>query len=254
VEAYHAFAAVYDRLMEEIPYEKWCDYVTGLLQEHGIADGLLLELGCGTGTLTEMFAEKGYDMIGIDLSEDMLMEAMDKRAESGHSILYLQQDMREFELYGTVAAVVSLCDSMNYLIEFEDFVTVLRLVNNYLDPQGIFVFDLKTDYYFSTKVGDRVFAESDEDVSYIWQNDYDTDERINQYLLTLFLQEEDGRYSRYDELHEQRAYTLKEVQKAAALAGMEFVAAYDENGAPASKTANRMYIVLRECGKKDSHE
>ncbi len=250
MEAYHAFAAVYDRLMDEIPYKKWCDYVSGILENQGISDGLLLELGCGTGTLTEMFAKKGYDMIGVDLSEDMLAEAMEKRSESGLSILYLQQDMREFELYGTVAAVISLCDTMNYLTEFEDLVTVLRLVNNYLDPQGIFVFDLKTDYYFANEVGEQIFAEADEEVSYIWQNEYDEDERINQYLLTLFLQEEDGRYSRYDELHEQRAYTLKEIKKAARLAGMEFAAAYDEHGENATERANRMYIVLKEHGKK----
>ncbi len=250
METYHAFAAVYDRMMEEIPYETWCEYVTGLLKANGVSEGLLLELGCGTGTLTEMFAEKGYDMIGVDLSEDMLAEAMEKRAESGHSILYLQQDMREFELYGTVAAVISLCDSMNYLTEFDDLVTVLRLVNNYLDPQGIFIFDLKTDHYFANEVGEQVFAEADEDVSYIWQNEYDEEERINQYLLTLFLQDEDGRYSRYDELHEQRAYTLREIKKAARMAGMDFVAAYNESGHAATETASRMYIILREHGKK----
>ncbi|MBQ8638643.1 MAG: methyltransferase domain-containing protein [Lachnospiraceae bacterium] len=300
MEAYQAFASVYDRMMEEIPYEMWCDYVTGLLKEHGVSDGLLLELGCGTGTLTELFAERGFDMIGVDASEEMLACAMEKqawragdpddtleelewieedpdgeleepewieenldgvRAESGETetdagqdpkkILYLLQDMREFELYGTVAAAVSLCDTMNYLTEYDDLVQVLKLVNNYLDPGGVFIFDLKTAHYFANEVGDRVFAEADEDVSYIWQNYYDEEASINQYELTLFLQEEDGRYSRCDEIHEQRAYRLEEVRAAIREAGMEFVAAYDGcSRKPADEKTNRMYFVAREKGKK----
>lgn len=251
MEVYHAFAAVYDRLMEEIPYGTWCDYVSGLLADWGIKDGLLLELGCGTGTLTELFARKGFDMIGVDSSEDMLAEAMDKQAEHGGGILYLEQDMREFELYGTVRAVVSLCDTMNYMTEFEDLVRVLKLVNNYLDPGGIFVFDLKTEKYFSKTVGDAVFAEADEDCSYIWQNSYEEQTHINQYLLTLFLQEEDGRYSRYDELHEQRAYSLDEVKEAVCRSGMEFMAAYSGcSREEASDQSDRVYIVVREHGKR----
>ncbi len=142
--AYTGFAAVYDMFMDNIPYGEWCDYLTGLLREHGVEDGLVLDLGCGTGSVTELLAHAGYDMIGVDLSEEMLQIAMEKRAQSGHDILYLLQDMREFELFGTVRAVVSICDSMNYLLEWEDLQTVCELVNNYLDPGGIFIFDLNT--------------------------------------------------------------------------------------------------------------
>lgn len=250
VEAYHAFAAVYDRLMEEIPYEEWCEYVTGLLAEWGVKDGLLLELGCGTGTLTGMFADRGFDMIGIDSSQEMLSRAMERQGERNQGILYLLQDMREFELYGTVAAAVSLCDTMNYLTEYSDLVQVLRLVNNYLDPGGIFIFDLKTEHYFSGEVGDQVFAEADEEVSYIWENYYEEEAHLNQYALTLFLREKDGRYSRYDELHEQRAYTVEQLRSAAEEAGMEFVAAYDGcSRRPAAEDTNRLYVVMREKGK-----
>ena len=136
MNAYHAFALVYDRMMEEIPYEEWCNFVTDQLKKFGIEDGLMLELGCGTGTLTEMFDAKGFDMIGVDNSEEMLAEAVEKREQSGRSILYLNQDMREFELYGTVRAVISLCDTMNYLTEYDDLVNVCRLVNNYLDHKN----------------------------------------------------------------------------------------------------------------------
>lgn len=255
MEVYHAFASVYDRLMEDIPYREWCDFVSGLLAESGIRSGLVAELGCGTGTLTEMFAEKGYDMIGIDASEEMLSEAARKQAEHNLGILYLEQDMREFELYGTVAAIVSLCDTMNYLTEFDDFVQVLKLVNNYLDPGGIFIFDLKTSHYFSEQVGDAVFADADEDCSYIWQNYYDEEDRLNQYMLTLFLRGEDGRYDRYDELHEQRAYEIEEIKEAVRLAGMEFIAAYGGcRKKEADQLSDRIYIIVREHGKEEKQD
>ena len=146
MSSYESFARVYDLFMDNIPYEEWCGYLTGLLEDQGIRDGLVLELGCGTGNMTRLLAGKGYDMIGVDNSVDMLEIAMEKKEEEGQDILYLLQDMREFELYGTVRAVVSVCDSMNYITEEEDLLEVFRLVNNYLDPGGIFIFDLNTEY------------------------------------------------------------------------------------------------------------
>ena len=248
MNAYHAFALVYDRMMEEIPYEEWCNFVTDQLKKFGIEDGLMLELGCGTGTLTEMFDAKGFGMIGVDNSEEMLAEAVEKREQSGRSILYLNQDMREFELYGTVRAVISLCDTMNYLTEYDDLVNVCRLVNNYLDPNGIFLFDLKTDHYFKS-IGCQSFCDADEEVSFIWDNDYDEEKRINSYALTLFVQEEDNRYERFDEYHEQRAFSIDEVRCAIEESGMIFLAAIDKNGAPATKDTDRVYIIAREKGK-----
>lgn len=248
MNAYHAFALVYDRMMEEIPYEEWCNFVTDQLKKFGIEDGLMLELGCGTGTLTEMFDVKGFDMIGVDNSEEMLAEAVEKREQSGRSILYLNQDMREFELYGTVRAVISLCDTMNYLTEYDDLVNVCRLVNNYLDPNGIFLFDLKTDHYFKS-IGCQSFCDADEEVSFIWDNDYDEEKRINSYALTLFVQEEDNRYERFDEYHEQRAFSIDEVRRAIEESGMIFLDAIDKNGAPATKDTDRVYIIAREKGK-----
>ena len=137
MEMYEDFALVYDRFMDETPYEEWCQFVVGRLKQDQITDGILLDLGCGTGSMTELLAKQGYDMIGVDLSDSMLDIAMEKRAQSGHNILYLQQDMREFELYGTVRAVICLCDSLNYLLEEDDLLTTFKLVNNYLDPNGL---------------------------------------------------------------------------------------------------------------------
>ena len=120
MEAYKSFARVYDMFMDNTPYQEWCAYLVSLLREYGISDGILLDLGCGTGSMTELLSECGFDMIGVDGSEDMLEIAVEKRDESGSHILYLMQDMRELELYGTVRAVVSVCDCINYILEKGD--------------------------------------------------------------------------------------------------------------------------------------
>ena len=250
MEAYTGFAAVYDTFMDNIPYAEWCKYLTGLLKEHGVKDGLVLDLGCGTGSLTELLADEGYDMIGIDYSEEMLELAMEKKYESEKDILYLCQDMREFELYGTVAAVVSICDCMNYVTEYEDLTEVFRLVNNYLDPNGIFIFDMNTEYKYSVVMGDTTIAEDREDSSFIWENQYEAEEKINIYDLSIFVREEDDLYRKYHETHYQRAYSLDEVKAAIEEAGMEFVTAYDAFTKDAPKpTSERIYVIARERGK-----
>lgn len=256
MDAYTGFAEVYDLFMDNIPYEEWCGYLAGLLNEYGVDSGLVLDLACGTGTLTRLLAGRGYDMIGVDASGDMLDIAMEKQAEAANQetdipqILYLQQDMREFELYGTVRAVVSICDSMNYLLEYDDLVQVLRLVNNYLDPGGIFIFDLNTPYKYREILGEQTIAENREEGSFIWENYYDEETQVNEYDLTLFVREEDGRYRKYEETHYQRSYELETVKQAAAEAGMEFAAAYDAftHNAP-SPESERIYIIVRERGK-----
>ena len=250
MEIYTGFSMVYDQLMDNVPYEDWCVYLTGLLRDYGCREGLVLELGCGTGALTRLLAQAGYDMIGLDSSPDMLSIARERQAEEGTEILYLQQDMREFELYGTVAAVVSLCDSMNYITEYQELVQVFRLVNNYLDPGGYFIFDLNTPYKYRELLADNTFAENREDCSFIWENTYDDETELNEYALTLFVRGEDGRYERFEEFHYQKAYAIETVEKAAAEAGMEFIAVYDAfTREEPSDTGERVYVILKERGK-----
>ena len=183
---YTSFAWVYDQFMDNIPYKEWGDYFLGLLKEEGIEEGIILELGCGTGTFTTLLAEAGYEMIGVDLSEEMLGMAMDKQVERGTDILYLHQDMRELDLYGTVRAVVSVCDTMNYLLEKEDLKKVFSLVNNYLDPGGLFIFDLNTIYKYEKILGNCVIGENREERSLLWENVYDQEKRINEDNLTIY--------------------------------------------------------------------
>ena len=190
MEAYTGFAQVYDIFMDNVPYEEWAEYLTSLLREYGVESGLVLDLGCGTGSMTEILAADGYDMIGVDNSEDMLEIALEKKLRSGHDILYLLQDMREFELYGTVRAVVSVCDSVNYITEPEELAEVFRLVNNYLDPGGVFIFDFNTEYKYREILGEQTIAEDRGECSFIWDNCYYEEERINEYDLTLFIRDE----------------------------------------------------------------
>ena len=190
MEAYTSFAYVYDTFMDNVPYGEWARHIREKLCEHGVTDGIVLDLGCGTGTMTERLAGSGYDMIGVDNSEDMLELAMEKKTESGYDILYLLQDMRGFELYGTVRAVVSVCDSVNYITEPDELEEVFRLVNNYLDPKGIFLFDFNTVHKYRDVIGDSTIAEDRGVCSFIWDNRYYEKEQINEYDLTLFIAED----------------------------------------------------------------
>jgi len=243
--------------MDNVPYEEWCEYIKGLLQEYDIREGLVLDLGCGTGKLTRLLAKAGYDMIGVDNAEEMLeiereaeydCEAEEEDEKS--NILYLLQDMRSFELYGTVRAVVSICDSMNYILEEDDLREVFRLVNNYLDPAGIFIFDLNTLYKYRELLGETTISENREEGSFIWDNYYDEETGINEYDLTLFIREDGELYRKYEETHYQRAYELGTIKRLLAEAGMEFVAAYDAfTEEQVKEDSERIYVIAREHGK-----
>jgi len=252
MDAYTSFARVYDTFMDNVPYHDWANYLQDLLREYDIWDGLILDLGCGTGSMAEELAKRGYDMIGVDNAEDMLEIAMEKRMESGYDILYLLQDMREFELYGTVRGIVSVCDSVNYILEEDDLLEVFRLVNNYLDPMGVFIFDFNTEYKYREILGERTIAEEREECSFIWENYYDEEDKINEYVLTLFLQEEEDEdlYRKYQEQHFQRGYTLEEMKRLLQRAGLVFEVAYDAyTKDPVTEKSERITVVAREKGK-----
>jgi len=252
MDSYTSFAYVYDKFMNNVPYAEWTEYIISLLEDEGINEGIVLDLGCGTGSVTELLAKAGYDMIGVDGSADMLSVAMEKKQELtnlDHDILYLCQDMREFELYGTVAAIVSVCDCVNYITEPEDLQTVFNLVWNYLDYDGIFVFDLNSQYKYKQLLSDNTFAENSDDASFIWENYYDEESQINEYDLTLYIKEGE-QYSRYEEIHEQRAYSVQEIVSMLKNANLELLHVYDAftNEDPDDES-ERIYFVAKKLRK-----
>ena len=212
---------------------------------------LVVDLGCGTGTFSEMLYEEGFDVIGIDSSEAMLEKAMEKREQSGFEILYLLQDMRELSLYSTVGTVVSVCDCVNYVLEEDELLQVFSLVNNYLYPEGVFLFDFNTDYKYREVIGDAVIAENREDCSFIWENYYDPEERINEYDLTMFLRREGDLFERVTETHLQRGYQPGEIQKLLEQAGLKVLLMCDaEDDGEVRETSERVYVVAKEQTKK----
>lgn len=244
--------------LEETPESGEVQEFEEVQEEPGVTEdaliserNLVLDLGCGTGTITELLYEKGYDMIGVDSSEEMLQIALDKKFETRSDILYLCQDMRELDLYSTVGTVVSVCDSLNYLLMDEDVLQTFHLVNNYLFPGGIFIFDFNTIYKYEEVIGDTTIAENREDCSFIWENFYSCEDHINEYDVTVFERQEDDLYRRFTETHYQRGYTLEEMKTFLEKAGLIFVTALDEKTHKApTETSERIYVIAREHGKQ----
>ncbi len=291
MDAYTDFATVYDTFMDETPYEVWGDFVVELMEKYGVtkpvlsgsagaehgghevcegstrtvgADAeenseaaleqernLIAELGCGTGSFTLNMAKRGYDIIGIDMSPDMLDIARKKSMEQGLNIMYLEQDMRELDLYCTAGTILSVCDSINYLLEDEDVIETFKLVNNFLFPKGVFIFDFNTLHKYRDVIGDATIAENRDDCSFIWDNYYHEEEHINEYDLTIFTRcGEDDVFKRSVETHYQRGYTLEEMKSFVEKAGLKFITAIDaDTHKEPTEESERIYIVAGECGK-----
>lgn len=261
---YQEFADVYDRFMDNVPYEKWGERLDALIRKYGVSQpnrdarepleaerNLVVDLGCGTGTMTELMYGKGYDMIGVDASEAMLNVAMGKKDASGSEILYLQQDMRELELYSTVGTIYCVCDGLNYILEEEELLEVFSLVENYLYPGGIFLFDFNTDYKFREVIGDATIAENREECSFIWDNFYDAEEGINEYDLTVFVREEGELFRRFTETHFQRGYTEAQMAVLVERAGLEILEVRDaDTGEAAGEASQRIYMAARKPVKE----
>lgn len=244
MEAYTNFAQVYDLFMDNVPYDEWCEYLCSLLREQGIRSGSVVDLGCGTGQITRRLAKAGYQMTGVDLSADMLSIAMQQEAEP---VLYLQQDMCELELYEAVDAMVSICDSMNYLLQEEELCQTFTRVEQYLKPDGVFIFDMNTIYKYRDMIGETTISENRDIGSFIWENYYDEEQQINEYDLTLFIEEKEGLFRRFEEVHYQRAFEVETVQKCLQDAGLTLLAVYDAfTHDPITKESERIYFVCKK--------
>lgn len=244
---YNDFAYIYDKLINDVDYKEWADYYFKIFQRYGLNPKLGLDLGCGTGNLTIELANRGIEMTGVDLSEDMLMVAREK--SEGLDILYLNQDMTEFELYGTVDFIVSSLDCINYITDKRDLLKVMKLVNNYLEPSGLFIFDINTRYKIENVIGDNTFILEDDDCFCSWQNEYDKRRKLSDFYLTFFMKDDEN-YTRFDEQHTQRAYEIEEIKALIESSGMRLLKVYhDRSFENPKKNSERVFFVAQEQGK-----
>ena len=247
---YDLLAPFYDAINADIDYKAWADFIDKIFnKEMKQKPELVLDLGCGTGSMTLALADLGYDMTGVDYSPEMLDIARERAEKAGQDVLWLCQDMREFELYGTVDAAVCCLDSINHLTEDGDLKECFDLVHNYLIPDGIFVFDINGKYKFENIYADETYAMEEDGGVCIWQNYYDQGSKLCDFYITLFKEEPDGRYARYDEEQCERMYTLSEIKKALKASNLEFLGAYsDFDMNVGCDKSERIYIVAK-CRK-----
>lgn len=252
---YSAISSVYDKINSKIDYSAWADFFEVCFDRFlPSRPELVLDLACGTGSMTLELASRGYDMIGIDASPDMLNVAYSRKysLELPRDVLFLLQDMREFELYGTVGAVCCCLDSLNYLTDDGDLEVCLSLVHNYLDPSGLFLFDVNTPHKFEHVYGSNSYVYEEEDCGEgrfcVWQNFYDPQSSLCDFSLTVFERSADDPtlYSRHDELQCERCFTRSEIEAALASTGFELLGVYsDLDFSPATDTDERWYVVAR---------
>lgn len=250
---YGLLASVYDEINNEIDYGAWADFIEKIIKkEYKVGQPeLVLDLGCGTGRMTVELARRGYDMTGVDNSPEMLEVAREYAIDAGvgDKMLWLLQDMREFELYGTVDVTVSCLDCINHLTRSSDVRRCFDLVHNYLVPDGLFIFDVNGKWKFENVYADRSYVMETENAFCVWQNDYNQKTKSCDFYITLFSEDEEGRYVRYDESEREKMYTLSSLKRMLSGAGFEFIGAYsDYDFSEASDESERIYVAAR-CKK-----
>lgn len=243
---YDEFANIYDRL-QNIDYASFVDYYQKIFESFSLKPELVLDLACGTGNVTIPLAERGYDMIGVDMSGEMLNIAADKARAKNLDILFLNQDMTEFELYGTVDAIVCSLDGVNYLTEDGQLEQLFALVKNYLNPNGIFIFDINSKYKLSKVLSETISVYDEDGVYCVWDSCYDDDDKICSFNLEFFIETENGLYKRRNEYQEERAYTIDEIQVCAEKVGLKFGRAYaDRTFDEPKEDTERIFIILKK--------
>ncbi len=251
MEQYASLYSVYDELNESYDYDKLADFLSEVIKENEkINTALVLDLACGTGKLTFKLRERGYDMTGVDLSSGMLSVAHEYAVSNEiNDVLFLCQNMTDFELYGTVDACVCTLDSVNYLTKLSDVKRCFSLVHNYLIPDGVFVFDVNTPYRFKEVYGNNDFILENESSLCAWQNEYNEKTKICKFYLSIFKERENGSYDRYDEIQKEKCYSKKQIENALLECGFEIITIYgDTNKKDAENTDEKWYFVAR-CKK-----
>lgn len=211
---YSALAPFYDRLNGAADHEKYAEMIAGILEEHGITRGMsVIDAGCGTGQITVRLAKRGYDMIGVDISPEMLAEAQNFASRERVSLLLVCQDISNIDLYGSAPAAISTLDSLNYLTKPEQLNSFFSRIHNFVEPGGLLIFDLNAKYKFENIYGDNSYIIEEEGVYCGWENSYNKNTRLATFRLSIFEEERDGSYLRRNELQRERYYPDKTVIK-----------------------------------------
>ena len=247
---YDLIAPIYDRVNGDVDYSEWADFIEKIVKKEYKKGNpeLVLDLGCGTGRMSIELAKRGYDMTGVDYSVEMLDIARESAQREGvaDKMLWLCQDITEFELYGTVDVTVSCLDTVNHLTKPSELSKCFSLVHNYLIPDGLFIFDVNGKHKFENVYGNESYVIEDETSFFVWQNFYNEKRRLCDFYITLFEENEDGLYERYDEEQRERMYTLRSLKKQLKDSGFEFIGAYsDFDFNEGSDDDDRIYLVAR---------
>lgn len=226
---YNNFARFYDKLMSDADYEGRTELLCTLFEKYDRMPTLLLDLACGTGGFSAEMANRGVSVIGVDISPEMLGIAREKNSDNS-DILYLCQDAAELDLYGTVDGAICCLDSVNHITDYDTLCKAFSRVSLFLEKDRLFIFDVNTCYKHENVLGDNVFVLEEDDVYCVWSNEYDPNSRMSTITLDFFEEDEDGKYNRYFDELEERAYTADELNNAVKNAGLEIVAVLDEAG------------------------
>ncbi|OPJ56425.1 class I SAM-dependent DNA methyltransferase [Alkalithermobacter paradoxus] len=208
---YEDFAFIYDELMNEVDYNEWTNYIESIYKKENVKVKNILELACGTGNLTIPLAKRGYNVVGIDISEEMLSIAREKINKEGLDIVLLNQDMTQldFDVYD-MDCVLCGCDGFNYILDDVQLEELFIKVYSILKEEGLFVFDISSYFKLSNILHNNTFGENREDIAYIWENYFDENENLVEMNLAFFVKEDD-KFKRFEETHYQRAYTNEEI-------------------------------------------
>lgn len=225
---YTDFAEYYDLLTEDVDYEKRTEYLCSLFKKFDRMPTLMLDLACGTGGFSNLFASKGVSVIGVDISSEMLGKARENSEKQGNDVLYLCQDACELDLYGTVDGAICCLDSLNHITEYDGFCKAISRVSLFLEKDRLFIFDVNTVFKHEKVLGDNTFVFDEADVYCVWSNSYNNDTHTTEMLLDFFAECEDGRYERFTDEITERAYTAEEIENALKMAGLNIEAIYAE--------------------------
>ncbi len=225
--SYDVFSGFYDRLTDNVEYEKRADYFCRLLSLCDIQGGILLDLGCGTGSMSVKMAEKGFDVIGVDSSVGMLGVAQQKAYESGRQILLLNQPMQDIDLYGTVDCAICVLDGINHLNDSDEVRQTFEKVSLFMNKGGAFAFDVNTIYKHKNVLADNAFIYDFDDLFCAWQNNYNSADNSVDIMLDFF-EEEDGVYYRSSENFSEQAYELSDISLWLSDAGFDIIGIYDD--------------------------